>query len=1273
MTLTSGLFERILILRRSPFFHGVSDQELQRYDSDDSLARCGIEPRLRRLSSFFKEEVFRTAGTVILEEGRDSDKFYVIRNGAVSMASNGVHLGVLKSPGYFGEVSLMTSCKQTATVTTVLDNTQCLSLRRDDFDHYIENGDVKIRDALQQALEQRTSVALKSIPFIASSLTTKAKHGGLVTNYDEEKLKLLAQLFRYTEAGAGQDVFQQGQRADTFYIILDGAIEIWSVPAVDGGTPIQLNQLKNGDWFGEDALTGESPLRTVTATSRAHTTLLRLDRQDFEKFAECVPELQNAIHRNLHVRTADWLKKMPFFAKIKENKPWSKLALLGSLFKFKQFADGDVVCREGEFSTGFYIIANGRCRVSVANADDDAELTIDELITGQWFGEMSLLLDSPRTATVTCLTDTLLCILDERSFRVFNDIAPELSESFSSLILHRTSNALQRFNIFRHVKENKPWSKVELLATMMKYSPMKSDVVIVDQGQQFDNLYLISSGTVNCLQDGNVVDSIPAGSYLGGSALVNQGLSVFQFKTATNCLFLVLPGDRFDQFLRIAPECLPILKDNLYSKKPKAIEEAPKSVGAAPSVEPTKALIGDIRRKASVWGSATVNDRVGLLKKIPLFDDLSESVLCFVNRVSSVIRIMTFPEQHNLWRQGHSADGMYIVIDGSVATSYTNPAGAEVPLTVFNKGDVLGVYCLTSSCDRLVSATTIRDSVFAFISKDNFFKLRRIVPSLDSNKHVVKARLQTVSDVLKALPYFSNLKIKEIGPLIQFDEQKLMALAALFQFRQYEQGAVVHQMGDPSTCIYHIVRGQVSVSTTRAATSSEAVRAVETATLSTNDWFGDLGKLCATTVTTTQPTLFLVLPLNNYPKFAEIAPGFARRVDQTVNLRSSTWLSRLAFFAGVKENKPWSKMSLLGTLFEFKEAEPGEVICREGDADREFYLVIEGRLKVTVINDNRVIELSILRENDWFGEISLIFNTTRTATITCLDRSLLCVLKYESFVRLKKIAPELTDSFTSLILYRTAGTLKKFKLFDSLRENKPWSKKELLASLLTYKSVERDVEVFREGDAGDYLYLILNGTVQVQAGALMHTTPLMVRAPQVTVGMKELGLLGPGEYFGEAALLDSNSPRNATATTVTPCLFLSISHSCFQKFLSVAPEILAPIQELVHQRKLRRISVVQSQAERAIPVQSIAGDPVQPELPSIAEPTEPAHSAPDSDDVLATAPEEAVPDKVVDVADAQKAPRSPRIAPKTTDPHVVKIDLTRPKLRSPRPSANADQ
>lgn len=103
------------------------------------------------------------------------------------------------------------------------------------------------------------------------------------------------------------------------------------------------------------------------------------------------------------------------------------------------------------------------------------DMVLTGVLLGQWFGEMSLLLDSPRTATVTCLTDTLLCILDERSFRVFNDIAPELSESFSSLILHRfaleycrgsmlpdrmtrrsTSNALQRFNIFRHVKENKP-------------------------------------------------------------------------------------------------------------------------------------------------------------------------------------------------------------------------------------------------------------------------------------------------------------------------------------------------------------------------------------------------------------------------------------------------------------------------------------------------------------------------------------------------------------------------------------------------------------------------------------------------------------------------------------------------------------------------------------------------------------------------------------------------------------------------------------------------
>jgi CRP-like cAMP-binding protein len=71
---------------------------------------------------------------------------------------------------------------------------------------------------------------------------------------------------------------------------------------------------------------------------------------------------------------------------------------------------GETVVRQGEVGTRFHVIASGRFRVDIDGAE------IRELTVGEWFGEIALLRDVPRTASITALTDGRLWDVDRESF-----------------------------------------------------------------------------------------------------------------------------------------------------------------------------------------------------------------------------------------------------------------------------------------------------------------------------------------------------------------------------------------------------------------------------------------------------------------------------------------------------------------------------------------------------------------------------------------------------------------------------------------------------------------------------------------------------------------------------------------------------------------------------------------------------------------------------------------------------------------------------------------
>lgn len=104
---------------------------------------------------------------------------------------------------------------------------------------------------------------------------------------------------------------------------------------------------------------------------------------------------------------------------------------------------------------------------------------------------------------------------------------------------------------------------------------------------------------------------------------------------------------------------------------------------------------------------------------------------------------------------------------------------------------------------------------------------------------------------------------------------------------------------------------------------------------------------------------------------------------------------------------------------------------------------------------------------------------------------------------------------------------------------------------LTEKTYQQGEIIFRQGDAADRLYVINKGEVEV----------IQDEGETETI----LARLGPGEYFGEMAIL-SNAPRNATIRAATDLEALTIHRDDFTTLHGSIPALRQSIEEAMRRR-----------------------------------------------------------------------------------------------------------
>ncbi|HEV8471493.1 MAG TPA: FAD-dependent oxidoreductase [Methylomirabilota bacterium] len=156
------------------------------------------------------------------------------------------------------------------------------------------------------------------------------------------------------------------------------------------------------------------------------------------------------------------------------------------------------------------------------------------------------------------------------------------------------------------------------------------------------------------------------------------------------------------------------------------------------------------------------------------------------------------------------------------------------------------------------------------------------------------------------------------------------------------------------------------------------------------------------------------------------------------------------------------------------------------------------------------------------------------------------------------------SGFLAWFLWRTVYLLKLPGLDRKVRVAVDWTLDFVLKPDIVQLKTERNVGVrreyfepgqvvFREGDRGDWLYVVTDGEVEVlkRNGGGEPTT---------------LGRLGPGECFGEIALV-SDGPRTATVRAVIPTNVLAVDREAFQALFATLPPLRGFFESLIETRR----------------------------------------------------------------------------------------------------------
>ncbi len=280
---------------------------------------------------------------------------------------------------------------------------------------------------------------------------------------------------------------------------------------------------------------------------------------------------------------------------------------------------------------------------------------------------------------------------------------------------------------------------------------------------------------------------------------------------------------------------------------------------------------------------------------------------------------------------------------------------------------------------------------------------------------------------------------------------------------------------------------------------------------------------------------------------AAAAPAVEDSVDEIeITVEEPDDLPTIPLFSDMSKNAFIQLMEQM----EMKSVLPEEVIIREGDVDDAMFIISSGKVKVTkTAESGEDIVLAHLGDSTFFGEMALLSESPRTASVIAEEETLLFVVSREVLANVVKGFPSVKHTlmrfYRQRLLSNLMATSPIFRPLDV-------DQRKSLVEKFKSREVPANEKILEQGQKGDGLYMLLSGQAEVSA--------------KVDSKRAVLAHLKGGDVFGEMSLLH-NQPVNANIKTLRKSIVLKLPKRTFNEIASTHPQLLAHITELMSERE----------------------------------------------------------------------------------------------------------